>query len=229
MIAKLQPSDPDAAACAQPSSLGQHVSEVRPPFQIVIAILVVCVVAMAVAAGRGSETATASAAACAASLLIGAGVLTNLATWRASPTAQTPPVNAAIALQRSTVLTALAYAWGSLALFTIYLGTPLSWQHGWQYASVMAIIAVGHVVFLRHLAAQPTPVAVSRATKRAVMLACLQGTATVVAMVWLVMSGKLGTLRDDWAANTVFLAGGTALAVLSAIIVVTHIIAERRR
>src|SRR5262245_60380485 len=45
----------------------------------------------------------------------------------------------------SAWLAALAYAWGAIAMQAAYLTplTGLKWQHGWQYALAMALLAVG--------------------------------------------------------------------------------------
>ncbi len=50
--------------------------------------------------------------------------------------------------------------------------------------------------------------------------ACLQGFAAGTGISWLIGSGKLATVKGDWAANDVFLAGGVAILCLSAMAIV---------
>jgi hypothetical protein len=50
----------------------------------------------------------------------------------------------------------------------------------------------------------------------------LQGIAAVAGLVFLIGSGKLETVRPDWAANQIFLFGGLTIVGLSAIAVVTQ-------
>ena len=53
-------------------------------------------------------------------------------------------------------------------------------------------------------------------------LTTVQGVAALVGLVFLLGSGKMGTPRDDWAANYIFLFGGLAIVGLSAIAVITQ-------
>lgn len=191
---------------------------VRPPIGFVVAGLLLTAAGMAVAVNAADKVVSGSAAAAAALILVSAGLATNRTFWRQGQTVE-PPIDATAALLTTTLLTTLTYAWASIALFAVYVGTPLRWQHGWQYASAMALIAAGHVIYIRHLSSMSDA---GPATRPAVGLAGLQGAAAVTALAWLVASGKLATTKGDWAANQVFLAGGVAIAALSAIIVVTH-------
>ena len=50
----------------------------------------------------------------------------------------------------------------------------------------------------------------------------LLGAAAAVALGMLIGSGKVGSIKADWPANHVFLAGGLALVVISAIAAITH-------
>lgn len=196
----------------------------RPPFAIVVGGLCSSAAGMAAAVTAGDAAVSGTAAAAAALILVMSGLATNLTVWRQSKAAE-HPIDATAALLTTTHLTMLTYAWGSLALFAIYVGTPLRWQHGWQYAIVMALIAAGHVIYIRHLSSTSDA---GPATRRAVALAALQGAGAITALAWLVASGKLATTKGDWAANQVFLAGGVAVASLSAIIVITHRILSAR-
>ncbi len=141
-----------------------------------------------------------------------AAVRINAPLWRRPQSLVTP----AAALARTTRLTALIYAACGAAMAAIYLLTPLRWQHGWQYALAMTLAAGGTAVYARRL--QATAVSVDFAAQ----LAGLQGIAVAVALIWMIASGKLDTVKNDWAANAIFLAGGLALVVVSAVAVKTH-------
>jgi hypothetical protein len=54
------------------------------------------------------------------------------------------------------------------------------------------------------------------------MLAMVQAAAAAIALGMLVSSGKLASLKADWPANHVFVAGGLALVVISVISAITH-------
>lgn len=204
---------------------------VRPPIAIVVLLLLATVVAMAIGvtdAGASTSSATAAAAAAVACVvLIMTGYLTCRAGLDCSTEATTPHAGIVDtaptrALIRSTMVTSLIYAWGAAALTAIYGGTSIEWRHDWQYASAMALIAIGHIAYLRFLASLPTAQSQSTETSRAIKLAALQCLAAATALVWLLLSGKLATMKGDWPANYVFVAGGIALVVVSALIVTTH-------
>ncbi len=141
-----------------------------------------------------------------------AAVRINAPLWRRPQSLVTP----AAALARTTRLTALIYGACGAAMFAIYLLTPLRWQHGWQYALALTLAAVGAAVYARRLEASGVSV------DFAAQLAGLQAIAVAVALIWMIASGKLDTVKDDWAANAIFLAGGFAIVVVSVVAVKTH-------
>jgi hypothetical protein len=110
-------------------------------------------------------------------------------------------------------------AWGVAAasMFGVYLLSGLKWQHGWQYGSGMALIAVAALWF----ANQP------RWLNAVAVLVALQGAAAAIGLAVLAGSGKLASIKGDWAANVIFVAGGLALAVLSVMAVGAHRRAQR--
>jgi hypothetical protein len=117
----------------------------------------------------------------------------------------------------------LAYLWCALAFYAVYLGTTLRWQHGWEYGSAMLLVAVGHALYLWHLSDPNAAVSTPKAIGRAVALAALQAVAIACGLIWLIQSGKLSSsVKGDWAANQLFLAGGFTVMCLSVIIVKTH-------
>lgn len=125
-------------------------------------------------------------------------------------------------------LLALVYVWGGLAMSITYQASGLKWQHGWQYGLGMLLIGTGIALYARWLRKFPAGPSKDAARSRAVRLVMVQGVAALLGLLWLVFSGKLATLRDDWAANIIFLAGGSAVAGISAVIAQLHLALERR-
>ncbi len=164
---------------------------------------------------------SALAAALSAILCVAAAVHLNAPLWHAPADGVDADAPRA-ALRQSTLLIVLVYAWGAIALFLIYRISGLYWRHGWQYGLAAALLAAAHANSVRRLAREPGPEAVHAATGHAVKLAAAEGLAIAVALLWLVGSGKLNTLKGDWAANQIFLSGGFAVVCLTAIIVKTH-------
>ena len=129
---------------------------------------------------------------------------------------------AAIQIRATSFVTASVYAWGGLAMLLIYLITPLHWRHGWQYGSIMLVIAAGLILYIRALSSPSSRFARPASVTRIVQLAILHGITAAIALAWLILSGKLATYKGDWAANAIFLAGGLAIIGISIITVVTH-------
>lgn len=126
------------------------------------------------------------------------------------------------ALAAISRITTLVYAWGGVALLTLYRFTPVTWQHGWQYGSAMLLIAAGLAAYLYLLGQPDTALAAAPAVRRAADLAALQGLAIAGALLWLAASGKIASPKGDWAANAIFFSGGLAVAWISAVVVATH-------
>jgi hypothetical protein len=162
----------------------------------------------------------ATSAAAFAILLVIAGLRSNSPLWRRGTAKSTATPRQALWL--TTLLIMLAYFWCALAFYAVYLGTSLRWQHGWEYGSAMLLVAVGHAIYLWHLDDPNASVSTPKAIGRAVALAALQAVAIACGLLWLIQSGKLSSLKGDWAANQLFLAGGFTVMCLSVIIVKTH-------
>ncbi|MCB1484345.1 MAG: hypothetical protein KDJ17_05575 [Hyphomicrobiaceae bacterium] len=129
---------------------------------------------------------------------------------------------AAAQIKTATALSAFVYAWGGVAMFLCYELSALHWQHGWEYGSIMLLIAGGLYAFFRAMNKPGSPLVEPEALNRTMMLSALHGIAAAVALSWLVLSGKLATSKGDWAANAVFMAGGLAIIAICAITVRTH-------
>lgn len=125
-------------------------------------------------------------------------------------------------LRRNTRLIALVYAWGAAALFAIYLLTDVKWRHGWQYGTAMAAVAALLLGYVHALGQPGSRWATDRALRMAGALARLHGLAAGCGLAFLVGTGKLATLKGDWAANHVFLVGGLTIVVLAFMAANTH-------
>jgi len=192
----------------------------RPPLPWLLATLVAALVATYLATSGLQKGQAATSAAAFAILLVTAALRTNSPIWRGGATKITTTPREA--LWQTTSLIMLAYLWCALAFYAVYLGTTLRWQHGWEYGSAMLLVAVGHAIYLWRLADPNASVSTPRAIGRAVGLAALQAIAIACGLIWLIQSGKLSSVKDDWAANQLFLAGGFTVMCLSVIIIKTH-------
>lgn len=192
----------------------------RPPLPWLLATLAAALIAMYLATSALQKAEAATSAAAFAILLMTSAVRTNSPLWRrgAAKVAMTQRE----ALWQTTLLIMLAYLWCALAFYAVYLGTTLHWQHGWEYGSAMLLIAVAHAIYLWRLADPNASVSSPRAIDRAVRLAACQAIAIAFGLIWLIQSGKLASVKGDWAANQLFLAGGFAVMFLSAIIIKTN-------
>lgn len=192
----------------------------RPPLPWLLATLLAALLAMYLATSGLQKAQAATSAAAFAILLVIAGLRSNSPLWRRGTAKSTATPRQALWL--TTLLIMLAYFWCALAFYAVYLGTSLRWQHGWEYGSAMLLVAVGHAIYLWHLDDPNASVSTPKAIGRAVALAALQAVAIACGLLWLIQSGKLSSLKGDWAANQLFLAGGFTVMCLSVIIVKTH-------
>jgi hypothetical protein len=128
-----------------------------------------------------------------------------------------PP--AAISAAMNATYIGAVFLWGAGALTFGYGLTELYWQHWWQYAAAMILlagVALGYAAVLpRPGSAWAGPTWLSRMTR----LTLAQGVGAAAGLVFLIGSGKLIGDKPDWLANHVFLFGGIAIAVLSAVAV----------
>lgn len=193
----------------------------RPPLSWLLTTLAAALVAMYLATKGLQKIEAATSAAAFAILLITSAIRTNAPVWRQAATAK-PAVTRRAALWQTTLLIMLAYLWCALAFYAVYLGTSLRWQHGWEYGSAMLLIAAGHAFYLWRLSDPDASIATPRAIDIAVRLAAAQAFAIAFGLIWLIQSGKLASLKGDWAANQLFLAGGFVVMCLSVIIVKTN-------
>ena len=133
------------------------------------------------------------------------------------------PDDATLALRRNARLIAIAYAWGAIAMQALYTTplTGLKWQHGWQYALVMMLLALGAFHMARALG-DPSPERRASWLALALPIAIANALLSAGGLAFLAVSGKLLARRSDWAANQVFLFGALTIMVLAAIALRTH-------
>ncbi len=120
-----------------------------------VVVALISAIIMVAAGGAGSKSFVSAGAALFAFALSIAAVLSNFEAWRLPPIA-TPRAHAVrsyLAIRINTVLGAIAYGWGAIAMQGLYLTplTGLKWQHGWQYAMAMALLAGSCIAFVRTL------------------------------------------------------------------------------
>lgn len=148
-------------------------------------------------------------------------ILANRPLW-ALPQQRISAQAAPAAGRRNAIMMALVLVWGSVAMLAVYGLSPLKWQHWWQYGLGMALYAAGLALYADMLAKPGHPAASGPMQFRMLQLTIAQGMLCIGGLAWLVLSGKLATPKMDWAANAIFIAGGLALAALSAIAVITQ-------
>lgn len=134
---------------------------------------------------------------------------------------------APVAARRNARLIALVYAWGAAAMFAVYQLVGFRWQHGWQYGSGMALIAAAIFFYAHKLGDTASSLRTPRSLNSVLKLTVLHGAAAAAGLAFLFTSGKLKSAKGDWPANLIFLAGGIAVFMLSAIAVYTHMRMKR--
>ena len=122
------------------------------------------------------------------------------------------------AMQRNARLLAITYSWGALAMALSYATrlTGLRWQHGWQYALAMALIAwlcFFYAIQIWRSRGQPVRQALLEAI--GIPLAILQLALGVGGLGFILATGKLLSRRSDWVANQIFTAGAVTVILLS--------------
>jgi hypothetical protein len=146
--------------------------------------------------------------------LVATAVDMNQQWWRGGPAAAGSDAQVQAAVMNSR-LVALGYLWGALALLFMYRMTGLRWQHGLQYGAGMALIAWLFQLYVHFLARPSSRLRSPRSLMQATWFAIAHGGAALGGVLFLVLSGKIYSVRNDWAANQVFLTGGLALVALS--------------
>lgn len=193
-----------------------------------VAALCLSVAAMVAAVRHVRPDLVGMAAAVFAVLIVWFALRGNLRLW-SLPAARVTIEAAPVAGVRNAVLVALGYAWGAAALAGLYTLGGLVWQHGLQYASGMAVIALAVAIYARCLS-QASSVLRSPAAQLAMLrVTILHAAAAATGVGMLFATGKLKSAKGDWGANVVFLMGGLTIFALSAIAAATQWRLSRRR
>lgn len=192
----------------------------QPLIPMLATLLAASVAAMTWAARTGQAAVSFAAAAIFAIAVVYAARAINLRFFEGTPSVAAE--TAMHAARRNARLIALVYAWGGLAMLAVYKVSGLRWQHGWQYGTGMALIAAGLLFYVHRLGAPHTRLRTPQMLDVSAMLALLQAIAASIALVVMVASGKFQTVKSDWAANHIFVAGGLAIVAVSLIAHATH-------
>lgn len=177
-----------------------------------MATLTIGVCGLILAAGSGAPETYMAVTACISLVLAALGVrdLTGLSAGKA-------PLSALSASAARHM--GLVWAWGALALFVTYYFILDPWKEWPVFFSAFAIVAAISLLFAAAMtkdAERGTEDATLLKIGRILTLAQLAG--TIVAVIGLLIDPDkqfLNTARKDWAAQTVFLFGAIALAILS--------------
>lgn len=182
--------------------------------------LIASVTGMVHGTGRSDPAFTSWMAIGFVAVVVLAALIINVPFWRSRELQRDPSASASL-VRRNARLAALIYTWGAAAMFAVYSLSPLSWRHAWQYGLGMALFAAGIAiyVYLSNLSAQPKRLPLS--------LTVLHGLAAAGGLAYLIGSGKLDTIKSDWAANEVFLWGGVGIVGLCAIAGLSQWLANR--
>lgn len=195
-----------------------------------LAVLVASAATMASAAAQGLGWMSALAAGLFALALIAAVLRINLPLWwrgEESVHVAGPNLEATV-VRRNTRLAAVLYGWGAVAMFATYMLSGLSWRHGWQYGTAMALIAAGLLAYAHRMGVDGSTLRSIVGLRTALAFTVAHGAAAAVALVWLVASGKVWSGKADWVANHVFVAGTVSLIALTTIAAITQRKIERR-
>lgn len=192
----------------------------RSLLPVLLAAFALSVFVGVLAAARGSELTLALAAGLFVLQALFVLARTNAPLWR-DPGSDAGSLDWA---WDNTHLTAIVYAWGAAAMFSIYGLSKLHWRHWWQYGAGFVLLAAGAFLCAHLLSTRARhDRAAALVALNAVTIAQL--VAVAGALVFLFGSGKLATVKQDWAANIVFVAGGVTVAVISLV----SLLALRRR
>lgn len=181
-------------------------------------IAVISVTMLTYAAANGDRLVAAIAAALFAQRMIFTGFRAT-STQHIVGTANDDAMPPLKVLQHTTRLTAMTLLWAGIALLTAYPIVGLKWQHGWQYGAGALIMSAGFFMFTKRLYTANDPATAPAAIEFARNLSIGFAASIAGIAVWLLVTGKLSTVKNDWLANDVFLATGAsifALAVLCA-------------
>lgn len=179
---------------------------------------------MAVAAAFEAKFTSLGAALGFAILAIDCALRCNRDYWKdAGAALRSDPEAAYSASRMNGRIMSSVYLWGALAILLVYSTTGLWWFHSWQYGLAMAFIAAALLGYVHLLGERESVFRSPASLTVSAGLAVAQAGGAAVALGFLISSGKLASLKSDWPANHVFLAGGLALIPISLAAAVTHL------
>lgn len=177
-------------------------------------VLISSVTGMVHGVGRNDPEFTRLAAIGFVALLCTVALYINASAWRGRTTTENGPTT----VQRNAHLAALLYVWGASAMFAVYSLSDLTWRHAWQYGLGMVIIGLGILAYIARLKDEDYP---------PLWLTIFHGLAAAGGLAFLIGTGKLQTVKSDWAANEVFLWGGIGIVILCVLSLMTPALCRR--
>lgn len=192
----------------------------QPLIPYLIVALAASVTAMVAAAASINTTNSALAAGLFGLAVVAASVKINLPliAGKAALDADAP-IHAS---RRNARLMALTYAWGGIAMLAVHFLSGLWWWHSWQYGSLMALIAAALLAYVHQVGDPESDLRTPAVLDRLAWATAAQGIGAALGVAWLIRSGKPWFNNTDRVANHIFLAGGTTIAIISAIAFLTH-------
>jgi hypothetical protein len=166
---------------------------------------------MVLGVGRGDRFLPSISAGLLVALVVGTGLGINAPLWSRTTRLSLAQSDLAVireALRCNVWLAALVYAWGASALFAVYSLSDLEWRHAVQYGSGAAVIAASLAIYGMRLGRERSM------SVPPLSLTAIHGLAAAGGLIYLIGTGKLDTVKSDWAANEVFLWGGFAIIAL---------------
>jgi hypothetical protein len=200
---------------------GSAFMSVQPFIPWLLAGFIPAIIGQVIGARVGAPWLSGAAAAFLPAMAIAVSLKVNAPYWDRK-TIDQGAVGLAVASHRNARLIAWTWAAGAASMLAVYLFSGLKWQHGWQYGLGMLLIAGLGYLYAASLDVAGSVWRQPHYLSAAAALAAAQGIAAIAGIMILVMTGKVASQRGDWAANIIFVAGGLAITVLSAIAVRTH-------
>lgn len=182
-------------------------------------IAVISIAMLAYAAATADRLLAIIAAALFAQRMIFTGWFATRA-WHVAGTANDDTLPPLKVLQTTTRLTALTLLWAGIALLIAYPIIGLKWQHGWQYGVGALLLAAGFALYAKRLFTVGDIVTSPESIEFSRKLSIGFAVAIAISAVWLIASGKLDTIKNDWLANDVFLASGASILTLAVLCVI---------
>ena len=194
---------------------------VQPFIPWLLAAFIPAVIGQVIGARLGSPWISGSAALFLPIMSTTVALQVNQPYWTAVRSAGTSDIVAEAARRNARIL---AWTWGAgaISMLAVYKLSGLRWQHGWQYGTGMALVALLPFGYSLAVGRSGSKLRQPWLLDLASLMVAVQGIAAIAGVMMLVISGKVASVKPDWAANVIFVAGGLTITILSAIAVRTH-------